>query len=154
MPPNAETKHIARATATLLGGVAVLQMRVGADEDLMALRDGGIPPRALQWFLDAFRGDRVSQADILAAVGTARTLKRRMVARQKLTPQESGRLVRIARLVAIASDVLGDEARARNWVSQPNRALGGRRPLEVARTDAGMRSAENVLGRIQHGVFS
>ena len=35
-----------------------------------------------------------------------------------------------------------------------NRALGGATPLDFAKTEPGAREVENVLGRLEHGVFS
>jgi uncharacterized protein (DUF2384 family) len=34
------------------------------------------------------------------------------------------------------------------------RALGGRSPLDFAQTEPGAREVENVIGRLEHGVFS
>jgi len=37
---------------------------------------------------------------------------------------------------------------------QPNRALGNLSPLEMAATETGAREVENLMGRLEHGVFS
>ena len=81
------------------------------------------------------------------------TLIRRRKAR-RLDMQESDRLLRYARLYASAVEVLGEAASAREWLRSPARALGYISPLEFAETEAGAREAENLLGRIEHGVFS
>jgi len=81
------------------------------------------------------------------------TLIRRRKAR-RLDMQESDRLLRYARLYARAEETLGDAASAREWLQTPARALGYVSPLEFAETEAGGREAENLLGRIEHGVFS
>lgn len=72
----------------------------------------------------------------------------------RLDMQESDRLLRYARLYARTKDVLGDDDAAREWLRSPARALGYVSPLEFAETEAGAREAENLLGRIEHGVFS
>jgi putative toxin-antitoxin system antitoxin component (TIGR02293 family) len=81
------------------------------------------------------------------------TLIRRRKSR-RLDAQESDRLLRYARLYARAEAVLGEAGAARNWLKQPARALGYVPPLEFAETEAGAREVENLLGRIEHGVFS
>jgi putative toxin-antitoxin system antitoxin component (TIGR02293 family) len=43
---------------------------------------------------------------------------------------------------------------AARWLRRPNRALGGERPLDLLTSDAGARVVEQVLGRIEHGVYS
>ena len=60
---------------------------------------------------------------------------------------------RLGRVVAQASDILGEE-NAKRWLQTPNRALGGKRPLELFDTDLGLRQVEEVLGRIQSGLHS
>ncbi len=81
------------------------------------------------------------------------TLVRRRKA-GRLDMQESDRLLRYARLYARAEAVLGGADSAREWLRAPARALGYVSPLEFAETEAGAREAENLLGRIEHGVFS
>ncbi|MGH9845548.1 MAG: antitoxin Xre/MbcA/ParS toxin-binding domain-containing protein [Blastocatellia bacterium] len=40
------------------------------------------------------------------------------------------------------------------WLQEPNRALGLQTPLSLLDTDEGARRVEDVLIRIEHGVFS
>jgi len=58
-----------------------------------------------------------------------------------------------ARVKAMAVDVLGGEEKADGWLRAPNRALGGRQPLEMLETKEGTQEISNVLGRIEYGVF-
>jgi putative toxin-antitoxin system antitoxin component (TIGR02293 family) len=81
------------------------------------------------------------------------TLHRRKNA-GKLDPSESDRVVRFARLMGKAVEVFGGVADARQWLNSPQFGLGGTVPLEFAQTEAGAREVENLLGRIQHGVYS
>lgn len=81
------------------------------------------------------------------------TLIRRRKSR-RLDTQESDRLLRYARLYARAEATLGDPAAARQWLKSPARALAYESPLHFAETEAGAREVENLLGRIEHGVFS
>lgn len=83
-----------------------------------------------------------------------RTLAHRKQKEQPLTPEQSDRLARVLRIFARAQEALGDLARASRWLHKENRALQGRRPVELLGSDAGTRAVEKVLGRIEHGVFS
>jgi putative toxin-antitoxin system antitoxin component (TIGR02293 family) len=96
----------------------------------------GVPPRQLY--------DVIGISD--------RTLARRKSGR--LTPAESDRLYRVFRMVAQAKEVLGDLNKARHWLTHPNRALGGESPLALLDTDVGARQVEEVLLRIEHGMYS
>lgn len=63
---------------------------------------------------------------------------------------ESNRCVRV---VARASHVLGEE-NGKRWLRTSNRALGGRCPVDLLDTDPGSRQVEELLGRIEFGVYS
>lgn len=81
------------------------------------------------------------------------TLIRRRKSGRLDTP-ESDRLLRYARLYRQAEQILNGAEAAQNWLKQPARALGYESPLHFAETEAGAREVENLLGRIEHGVFS
>ena len=84
----------------------------------------------------------------------SRTLTRRRAA-GRLQANESDRLLRAARLFDRATKLFaGSEEKARQWLRQDNRALGGRTPLDLARTEVGAREVETLIGRLEHGVFS
>ena len=82
-----------------------------------------------------------------------RSLQRRRQ-RGRLAPYESDRLYRLARTIALAKYYLGDSDRATRWLKRPNRALGGRTPLELVDTEPGARLVEDILGRIGYGGLS
>lgn len=80
-----------------------------------------------------------------------RTLTRRKK-EDTLPPDESERVYRINRLIEIAADVLGGQAEARDWMKEPNFALGDESPLSLAKTEPGAQLVERVLHQIQHGM--
>ena len=72
----------------------------------------------------------------------------------RLRPDESERLYRLAHLVRRATELMGSPERARDWFTSPKRALGDATPLAFADTEPGAREVENLIGRLEHGVFS
>jgi putative toxin-antitoxin system antitoxin component (TIGR02293 family) len=73
----------------------------------------------------------------------------------RLSSEESDRLLRASRVFGGALALFeGDLASTRAWFSRPARALGGRSPQDVAATEMGAREVENLVGRLEHGVFS
>ena len=84
---------------------------------------------------------------------TPRTIQRRLEVGH-LELSESERLWELARLFFRAVEVLESEPGAVQWFKSPSQALGWRSPLSLADTAVGLRELENVLGRIEHGVFS
>lgn len=81
------------------------------------------------------------------------TLHRRRIS-GRLDPSESDRVIRFARLIGKAKDVLESGQNARQWLTSPQFGLGAATPLEYAETEVGAREVEDLLGRIEHGVFS
>jgi putative toxin-antitoxin system antitoxin component (TIGR02293 family) len=71
-----------------------------------------------------------------------------------LTLSESERLWELSRLFYRAAEVLESEAGAVQWFKNPVQALGWATPLSYARTVVGLRELDNILGRIEHGVYS
>lgn len=85
---------------------------------------------------------------------TPRTLTRRRT-ENRLSAEESDRLMSISRVLSKAIGLFsGRTASAMEWFSRPNRAFGGRTPLEMASTEVGCREVENLIGRLEHGVFT
>lgn len=91
-------------------------------------------------------------ADILGI--PRRTLARRKV-EGRLKADESDRLLRLARVFGSALDLFnGNRDAAVLFLTDVNIALGGVAPIELARTHLGAEEVENLVGRIQHGLFS
>ena len=83
-----------------------------------------------------------------------RTLARRCKL-GRLSCTESDRLVRVAQLFERATTLLqGSPSSAAAWFQGPCRALDGQSPLAVAETEIGAVEVEQLLGRLEHGVFS
>ncbi|KAF0805256.1 hypothetical protein A6D6_02493 [Alcanivorax xiamenensis] len=80
------------------------------------------------------------------------TLQRRAKTR-RFKMEEGDRLYRFAEVLKSATDLFeGDKARARQWLLNPVRGLGGRRPVEMIATSAEAEAVLNLIGRLEHGV--
>jgi putative toxin-antitoxin system antitoxin component (TIGR02293 family) len=97
----------------------------------------------------------ISVARIAAIIGIPeRTLARRKT-EGRLTSDESERLLRISRVFENAVDLFeGDSTNALKWLTTPKRVFENQTPLEYSRTELGAREVENLMGRLEHGVFS
>ena len=62
-----------------------------------------------------------------------------------------GRSVRLARVQALAEEVFGDAEKAEKWLRQGLGVLNGQTPLEIARSETGRQSVEEILGKIDWG---
>jgi putative toxin-antitoxin system antitoxin component (TIGR02293 family) len=134
-----------------LGGRSVFKKTVSTPAGLSEAIREGLPYGSLEALLAKLQ---VSRSEGAAALRfSERTLARRKKG-SRLSPEESDRVLRVARLFAFATRILENEDNAARWFSEPNRALRGKTPLESIDTEIGSREAEEVLWRIAHGMFS
>ncbi len=121
-------------------------------DDLIRQVERGLPFKALTSFVDA---SGIALPAVTAVIGIPnRTLARRKTA-GRLAPDESERLVRISLLFEKALELFeGDSSAAAQWLMTPKRALGHKSPLAYSRTELGSRMVEDLIGRLEHGVFS
>src|SRR5438067_1157876 len=54
----------------------------------------------------------------------------------------------------VASHFLEAQGEAEDWLKRPAMALDQRRPIELLATPAGIRLVEDLLGRIEYGVYT
>ena len=136
------------AIARLLG----LSAAVHTEVDLARQVERGIPPRAVEQ-LQAYLG--LADEEVYRLIAPRRTLARRRAERTRLTSDESGHAVRVARVSVLARRVFaGRPDYAPAWLREPKRSLDGRAPLELIATEPGARAVEEMLLGIEHGLFA
>lgn len=141
-----------QAIAEVLGGQKVLGEAVTNPDDLARIVRKGLPALSVT----ALAGKlHIANGALSRRLGIPqRTLTRRLSHASVLTPAESDRTVRMARIYASAVEMIGDQEKAIAWLGTPNRALGGESPLDQLDSDIGARMVEDILGRIAYGVYS
>lgn len=82
------------------------------------------------------------------------TFHRRKGRAGRLPLAVSDKVVRYARLLGQALKVFNGPDAAKLWLNSPQAGLAGAVPLDYARTELGAREVENLLGRIEYGVYS
>lgn len=136
---------------SLLGGEGVLRAKPNLVMDWIPLIRQGLPSASVD---AAVRLTRISQSELARALA----IPERTLARRKregaLSPEESAKLLRFARMVERAEVVFANADHALSWLQSPNAALGGVTPLSLLDTDIGADSVLDTLGRIEHGVFA
>jgi putative toxin-antitoxin system antitoxin component (TIGR02293 family) len=134
-------------TAEQLGGSKTIGRRVQSDADMASAVERGFPVATI----DALRKSGVTDQEIGDLVIKPRTLSHRRAKRSLLTPEESDRAVKIARIRALADETFADRTKADRWLHKELSALDGRRPMELIRTHAGARIVEDLLAKIAWG---
>jgi putative toxin-antitoxin system antitoxin component (TIGR02293 family) len=140
-----ETQHIQE----ILGGHRVLGKPVRSLLELSDAVERGLPKATLRNVARRVYSDAAEQRAMMHRVVPEATYKRR---RDLLSPAESGRTERLARVVAMAEDVWHDRERARRFLTTPHPEIGGKTPLDAALTELGARLAEEVMARIVYGL--
>lgn len=129
-----------------------MHRRIRSVSDLRSLVRTGLPSGSFKKIVNAFS---LPQDEVADALGIPlRTITRR-ITQTKLSPNESEKVVRLARLFAIAMEVFAEKhLTVSKWFLRPNRSLGGEAPMKLLDSDMGARQVEDILGRIKEGVFS
>jgi putative toxin-antitoxin system antitoxin component (TIGR02293 family) len=145
-----EMAHVA-TILKVMGIAAGVGPAIHSQAQLREAVRSGLPSSTVSAMLDNLdlTGESMSRALALPR----RTMARRR-SEARLTPEESDRMYRLARTAAQAIEVLGSLDKATHWLRTPNRALGSVTPLDLMDTDIGVRQVEEVLGRIEYGVYS
>src|SRR6266550_2768312 len=91
---------------------------------------------------------------IASVLGMSRATLHRRKLQGKIDREASEKLVRYQSLLKKAEEVFGDAENAREWLTHPQRGLGNAVPLELAKSELGAGEVENLLGRIEYGVYS
>lgn len=136
--------------ASVLGGRRVLRREVHDLSDLMAAVDRGLPPSALAAVTEHVAGGRGAAATALAHLVVPRTTLARRG--DRLSREESERLERLARIVAMAEHVWEDTALAREFLISVQPQLDGERPVDLIRSDLGTRRVEDILLALEYGL--
>ena len=95
----------------------------------------------------------LTRSEVDSLVIPLRTLQHRRSRREKLTVEESDRVLRLVRLLSHAESVYGSRERALAWLRRPYPRLRDRTPLETLKTDTGSRIVEELLIQIDEGMF-
>ena len=109
----------------------------------------GLPKATLRNVARRVFPDSADQRAMMHRIVPEATYKRR---RERLSPAESERTERLARVVAMAEDVWQDRDQARRFLTTPHPEIGGKTPLDAALTELGARQAEEVMARILYGL--
>ena len=116
---------------------------------VLEIVEGQLEPSVVQRFIDM----GLNRDEVHAVIIPARTLQHRRSRNERLTVEESDRVIRALRAFSAAEGVYESRERALQWLRRPNPRLGGRTPISLLKTDTGARIVEELLGQIDEGYF-
>lgn len=139
-------------TPPSLPGTRVLALEAQSGLQVVEALSRGLPADSIEQ-LSAHLGVSVTQALELADIGSSTFFERKRQ-RRPLSPEASERVYRLAKVVEAAEGYFEDDTHVYSWLARPKVALGGKTPLEFARTAEGADYVVNLLGRMAHGIIS
>lgn len=134
--------------AEVMGGIAILGSAISSTEDLSRAVSSGLPKMALRLTVKRASQGANDVSQLVYKIVPEATYKRRT----RLTPAESERTERLARVIATAEYVWDDQDSAHRWLHASHPELSGRTPLQNAMTELGARQVEELLDKIFYGL--
>jgi putative toxin-antitoxin system antitoxin component (TIGR02293 family) len=135
-----------------LGGQQAVGAQIRSESEMERLLREGLPISVLGNFRENWGFTIMELAGSLAIPKS--TLMRMLERRQRMASADSDRVYRLASVLALAEQAIGDRKKAQRWLRQANQVLGSQTPLRVLETEIGVRRVEQILGRIAYGGVS
>jgi putative toxin-antitoxin system antitoxin component (TIGR02293 family) len=140
---------MATTAIDVLGGRALFGGKRSVD--LVEEIENGLPVQAYRLVSERLG---LSPSEQTRLLNVSERTRARWKGRQRLDWATSDRLARVARIYALAIDVLQNEAHASAWLHEENDALAGKRPIDLCATDAGAEKVRDALFRMEYGVYA
>jgi putative toxin-antitoxin system antitoxin component (TIGR02293 family) len=135
---------------------SVLKVVKGPENQLtgmekMELVEEGIPKHSLEFLKQQIGFDYDQLAQVL---NVARATLINKKSAEKFNTDLSDKIMDLADIISFGFEVFEDRERFKAWLQLPNRALGGKKPFDLMHTSFGRDEVRDLLGRIDHGVYS
>jgi putative toxin-antitoxin system antitoxin component (TIGR02293 family) len=143
-----------RDISDLLGGPKVVGKYPADSLAAHEMLERGLPNTAVKHLLGNMT--TLAQNSIESAIGmSARTRQRREKHPTELLSQDqAGRTWKFAEILTRATSAFGSRTAAEHWLAKPATGLDRRRPIDLLTTPAGVELVEDLLGRIEYGVYT
>src|SRR3989338_1580552 len=129
-----------------------LKDRVDSPFDFITIEIKGFNSNAIVHFNDYFNLSKNYTANLLNL--SEHTLYRLLKSKDQLKRNSSVQLFEIADLFLYGIEVFGSNENFFKWLELPNTSLGGIEPQELVEIPGGISKVRDILGRIEHGVYS
>ena len=121
------------------------------DNDLISIIRNGIPKQAMTHLMEIAD---ITLTEMASIIHTSDRTLRRYTAQQKLSQEQSERMIEMAKLYTRGEEVLGSMEKFKQWMDTILLPFGNKKPKEFLDTSLGIGMIMNELGRIEHGIFA
>ncbi len=144
------TKHLDSLRDVL--GRKYVKVKVESPYDFIHIASKGLNANIIKNFKDYFNLSLDTTAQMLNV--SEPSIYRWTKANKKLDRNLSIKLFEISDLFLLGADIFGSKEAFFKWLNLPNTALGGMQPSELIDIPEGVSKIRDILGRIEHGVYS
>jgi len=144
------TKHYAKVVEIL--GKKNIRKGIESPFDYIHLASQGINAIVIKNFSGFFDLNRATTASLFDI--SAPTIYRWTKSGKKLERNFAVKLFELTDLFIYGADVFEDKENFFKWLKLPNTALGGMEPIELLEIPGGISKVKDIIGRIEHGVYS
>lgn len=144
------TEHYRNLTNLL--GKEFVKDKVESSFDFLHIARKGVNANVIRNFREGFN---LTLEDTARMLNTSEpTLYRWTRLNKKLDSNFTIKLFEITDLFLYGTEVFGNQENFFKWLNLPNMALGGIEPQELIEIPEGISKIRDILGRIEHGVYS
>ncbi|SEN87998.1 putative toxin-antitoxin system antitoxin component, TIGR02293 family [bacterium A37T11] len=136
----------------LLGGSSAIQASIDSDFDLIALSNQGLKKASLDALIGFMGMTKKYFAEHILDI-SVKTLERKK-SDDTLDRHTSSHIIEVAKVVEHAFKVFEDAEKVKSWLNTPNRALNQMKPIDLFYIPTGLAMVDQVLGRMEEGVYS
>lgn len=144
------TKHLDSLRDVL--GRKYVKVKVESPFDFIHIASKGLNANIIKNFKDYFNLSLDTTAQMLNV--SEPSIYRWTKANKKLDRNLSIKLFEISELFLLGAEIFGSKETFFKWLNLPNTALGGMQPSELIDIPEGVSKIRDILGRIEHGVYS
>lgn len=143
------SKTLTRKNAESLKNIYIISD--SSNFDKISTVKAGVSKEVLTQFKQLIALDYEHLSSIL---GTTKTTIHKKQGADKFSASISEKFVSLVDLYTYGYEVFEDEQKFNKWIQTKNRALGDKIPLDLLDTIFGINEVKNIIGRIEHGIFS
>jgi len=144
------TKHYAKVVEIL--GKKNIKKEIESPFDYIHLASQGVDAIVIKKFSVFFELNRAVTASLFDI--SAPTIYRWTKSSKKLERNFAVKLFELTDLFIYGIDIFEDKENFFKWLKLPNTALGGMEPIELLEIPGGISKVKDIIGRIEHGVYS
>ncbi|HEV7781165.1 MAG TPA: antitoxin Xre/MbcA/ParS toxin-binding domain-containing protein [Chitinophagaceae bacterium] len=141
-----------RNIAHWLGVASPVAHSIRSDFDILQASNHGISKKSIDHLAVYMGISRKVMAEHIFDV-SVKTMERKKP-NEKLDKKTSSHALEVAKIFQHAFEVFGNEEKAKLWINRENQALNNNKPVDLFDTLTGLNMVNDVLGRIEEGVYS